>query len=566
MTNPSPRDERSFDAIVVGARIAGCATAYQLALRGWRVALVERHPLPLGPTLSLPLVYARGLEQFRLLGLFHVLEQIVPHLTPIRSIRLRLDDELVLAGDLPKWAGFEQAYILPREQLDQTLLAFVLAQAYPTPGGITLLAGHRVEAVLRQDSHDGEVGEVGKEPGSVTGVRVVRDDPAAPEIKLRAPLTIGADGRLSRVAALLGEEAARYGVVEPETSFAYTYCKGIARAGLSDGFMARAKDMRIVVVSEIEPDLQTLGVYLPADQYTAFRGRGQPNPLAAAQSELVATCASVPELAGRLDHLELIGKVFGLDPRYGAGFFRPAGGPGWALVGDAAHFKDPASAQGLHDALYTVHELLTTLDSLGDGRPLDAEVAADIWPRRVPTLQHRRDSALMPMFDFTNTFAHLLTHPPSRKELALLRLLALDPALLQRFLGILTGAADFTTFRQELPRYLVHRLLAHRLDIAGFVRDFWVLFHRQRPAQLLGADIRRAGLRSGTLQSGGDGDAGGEDEADDDDQDADVAGGTNGRRASTLLPISRPEGEDAANAMDATTSSTTPANTTTSTR
>lgn len=563
MTNPSPRDERSFDAIVVGARIAGCATAYQLAHRGWRVALVERHPLPLGPTLSLPLVYARGLEQFRLLGLFPVLEQIVPHLTPIRSIRLRLDDELVLAGDLPKWAGFEQAFILPREQLDQTLLEFVLAQSYPAPGGITLLAGHHVEVLLRQAAHDGEDG---KESGPVTGVRVVRDDPAAPEIELRAPITIGADGRLSRVAALLGEEAARYGVVEPETSFAYTYCKGIARAGLSDGFMARAKDMRIVVVSEIEPDLQMLGVYLPADQYAAFRGRGQPNPLAAAQAELVATCASVPELAGRLDHLELIGKVVGLAPRYGAGFFRPAGGPGWALVGDAAHFKDPASAQGLHDALYTVYELLTTLDALGDGRPLDAEVAAEMWPRRVPTLQHRRDAALMPMFDFTNTFARLLTHPPSRKELALLRLLALDPALLQRFLGILTGAADFTTFRQELPRYLVRRLLAHRLDIAGFVRDFWVLFHRQRPAQLLAVGVRRAGSRSVAVPSSADGDAGGEDEADDNDQDAAVAGGTNGRQAGALLPISRPEGEGSANAMDATTSPTTPANTTTSTR
>ena len=33
------------------------------------------------------------------------------------------------------------------------------------------------------------------------------------------------------------------------------------------------------------------------------------------------------------------------------GFFRPATGPGWALVGDAGHFKHPATAQGISDAI-----------------------------------------------------------------------------------------------------------------------------------------------------------------------------------------------------------------------
>ncbi|HEU4945044.1 MAG TPA: hypothetical protein VFT10_07765, partial [Solirubrobacterales bacterium] len=33
------------------------------------------------------------------------------------------------------------------------------------------------------------------------------------------------------------------------------------------------------------------------------------------------------------------------------GFFRDATGPGWALVGDAGHFKHPATAQGISDAI-----------------------------------------------------------------------------------------------------------------------------------------------------------------------------------------------------------------------
>jgi 2-polyprenyl-6-methoxyphenol hydroxylase-like FAD-dependent oxidoreductase len=33
------------------------------------------------------------------------------------------------------------------------------------------------------------------------------------------------------------------------------------------------------------------------------------------------------------------------------GFLRKPGGPGWALVGDAAYTKDPVSAHGISDAL-----------------------------------------------------------------------------------------------------------------------------------------------------------------------------------------------------------------------
>jgi flavin-dependent dehydrogenase len=40
------------------------------------------------------------------------------------------------------------------------------------------------------------------------------------------------------------------------------------------------------------------------------------------------------------------------------GFFRPAWGSGWALVGDAGYFKDPITAHGITDALRDA-ELLT---------------------------------------------------------------------------------------------------------------------------------------------------------------------------------------------------------------
>jgi gamma-glutamylputrescine oxidase len=40
-THPQLRGAAEFDACVVGAGIAGCATALELAERGYRVALLE---------------------------------------------------------------------------------------------------------------------------------------------------------------------------------------------------------------------------------------------------------------------------------------------------------------------------------------------------------------------------------------------------------------------------------------------------------------------------------------------------------------------------------------------
>ena len=59
------------------------------------------------------------------------------------------------------------------------------------------------------------------------------------------------------------------------------------------------------------------------------------------------------------------------------GFFRPAAGPGWVLVGDAGHFKDPTPGQGIADALRQSEKLATTITRAldGDNGGLDERVA-----------------------------------------------------------------------------------------------------------------------------------------------------------------------------------------------
>jgi flavin-dependent dehydrogenase len=73
---------------------------------------------------------------------------------------------------------------------------------------------------------------------------------------------------------------------------------------------------------------------------------------------------NAPALAGMLETCRLDGRLTAFAGR--PGFLRQAAGPGWALVGDAGYFKDPAGAHGMSDALRDA-ELLS--DAIVDGDP-----------------------------------------------------------------------------------------------------------------------------------------------------------------------------------------------------
>lgn len=57
------------------------------------------------------------------------------------------------------------------------------------------------------------------------------------------------------------------------------------------------------------------------------------------------------------------------------------------------------------------------------------------------------------------TFAEGLTRPPTYLEHALLRAIAENPTLTQRFLGIMTGATSVTSFNRLAPLYMLRGLL-----------------------------------------------------------------------------------------------------------
>lgn len=74
-----------------------------------------------------------------------------------------------------------------------------------------------------------------------------------------------------------------------------------------------------------------------------------------------------PDLAGRLAGARLTGSLHGFPGH--PGFLRRPWGPGWALVGDAAYFKDPITAHGISDALRDA-ELLARAVGRGEEKAL----------------------------------------------------------------------------------------------------------------------------------------------------------------------------------------------------
>jgi 2-polyprenyl-6-methoxyphenol hydroxylase-like FAD-dependent oxidoreductase len=90
-------------------------------------------------------------------------------------------------------------------------------------------------------------------------------------------------------------------------------------------------------------------------------------------------------------------------------FFRASSGPGWALVGDAAHFKDPVTAQGMRDAMWMGRTLAEHVLPVLD-QPLAVDRASRSW-------EASRDTHCLPAYHFANYDTRVEVQSPTVVEL-----------------------------------------------------------------------------------------------------------------------------------------------------
>jgi menaquinone-9 beta-reductase len=343
-----------YDAVVVGARCAGAATALLLAKSGARVLMIDRQAYG-SDTLSTHALMRGAVMQLSRWGLIPGIDS--NGTPPIRSTTFHYFGDPVSVAIKPE-QGVD-CLIAPR----RTVLDRLLVDAARAAG---------VEV-----HHGTALSELQLGPrGQAIGASLLGSSGAIKSV--RAGIIIGADGRQSTVARLVGAATTFEGV--NASGIAFGYFENLPHAGFHWYFADH-------VAAGVIPTNAGHCVFaaVPAAEFgSAFRGDvmgGFLRILEKNSSELRAEM-ELGTLNGRL-------RAFGGVP----GHLRQCHGPGWALVGDAGYFKDPLTAHGITDALRDA-ELLARAIATGTMSAL-------------ATYQQERDELSLPFLRLTDAIASL---------------------------------------------------------------------------------------------------------------------------------------------------------------
>src|SRR5215212_4180172 len=116
--------DETYDVIVVGARMAGAATAALLARQAARVLLVDRTTFP-APTVSCPIIFGNSLRALERIGALAAVEALgAPRICYYGTRTANFD----LVARLPVSHGRDYAYAIRRDVLDTVVLNCVRSQ------------------------------------------------------------------------------------------------------------------------------------------------------------------------------------------------------------------------------------------------------------------------------------------------------------------------------------------------------------------------------------------------------------------------------------------------------
>jgi 2-polyprenyl-6-methoxyphenol hydroxylase-like FAD-dependent oxidoreductase len=305
-------DER--DAVIVGARCAGSTLAIALAERGWDVLVVDRDTFP-SDTISTHFMYPNSIARLEQLGILDTL--LASHDVPFLASRtIGLGHRI--EGLYTPIEGFDRGLGVRRVALDNAIVDTALAKP-----GVDARFGTRVTDLIGS----------GTEEDPVSGV--VLDDGD----RVKARWVFGADGRGSTVAGKLGIEKER--PQQGEVSFLFGYWAGIP----DDGFGTLDINFDHILSRWAGED----GTHLLVVAGDAEMTQGTKDERMRRYLEgLRLFPESLPH--DQLDRGEMISDLVVAPESLMRGFFRKPTGPGWALLGDACHFKHPGTAQGICDA------------------------------------------------------------------------------------------------------------------------------------------------------------------------------------------------------------------------
>jgi menaquinone-9 beta-reductase len=339
---------QGVDVLVVGARCAGAPLALMLARAGKRVVAIDADDMPSDQPMSTHFIGPYGMMVLTELGIADKVRALAP---PITKFKNGLDD---VVAELTFTPGIEGS--CPR----RTDLDAMLVDEARKAGAEVRLRTKLVDVIREGDRIVGGV---------------VEHDGKREE--LRCDVLVGADGRSSKVASLVGAKEYRDYDMPRCAHWAYwrrpSWYSDDPRYRGAAAIIHEGDDYWVIFPTNTDQIL--VGFVIAKEKEPEYTGRVRERYLERVRSFHFTR----PICEG-----EPISKVISFVK--GRFFFREAAGKGWALVGDAGLFKDYAPGLGISDALRDARSLSAAIVEGTD------EALVKYW--------RERDVASLELFEF----------------------------------------------------------------------------------------------------------------------------------------------------------------------
>ena len=366
------------EVVVVGARLAGCAVAAPLARAGRKVVVLDKMSFP-SDQLSTHVLLPAGTSELSTLGALPRILALNP--SRVRRVKLVMEGIACVERLRPAADGTDFGVCVPRDLQDICLVEAAREQGAEVRERCTFESLHW-------------------RAGRVTGLRYT-DDRGNP-CDISATLVVGADGRRSSVAAAAGAwrpyRLSRNGrglvfryldEPWPGTADAETYIQWRDGGSIAFAFPSAPKGRLLILLMGHRDEV----------------GEARKDPGAYWLRKLAEHPGLADRLAGADESTFTKLRSTGRTPA----FFRASSGPGWALAGDAGHFKDPVTGQGMRDAMWMGRTLAEhVLPALDD--PTETDRATRVW-------EAARDRDCLPAYHFANADTRVERQSPALCEL-----------------------------------------------------------------------------------------------------------------------------------------------------